>query len=144
MADREAQLADLLGKLLGCCELSLGDQRMCRYTREVVREASAFLADSKHEGSEKPTYAEVPWTAGDVRTLCKLSEGEAEEWLAKNEKHLRDRITELGWDVMRDLLEFDGIDTKHGGADDEEPDQGDNLGDETGDPYPTDEEYFNP
>ena len=54
-------------------------------------------------------YAEVVWTTEDVLTLRPdMTIEEAEEWLQINEKHLRDRLIELGWDVMESLLAFDG------------------------------------
>jgi hypothetical protein len=54
-------------------------------------------------------YAEVAWTTEDVLTLRPdMTIEEAEEWLQVNEKHLRDRLIERGWDVMETLLAFDG------------------------------------
>jgi hypothetical protein len=54
-------------------------------------------------------YAEVVWTTEDVLALRPdMTIEEAEEWLQTNEKHLRDRLIELGWDVMETLLAFDG------------------------------------
>ena len=59
------------------------------------------------------TYANVGWTPSDVRTLApKMTEGEALEWLENNSKHIRDRMTELGWTVIQDLLIYDGVDVK--------------------------------
>jgi hypothetical protein len=55
------------------------------------------------------SYASLSWSPGDVQTLAKLSDEEAEEWLSKNEKHLRDRLCELGWGVMESLLSASGI-----------------------------------
>jgi hypothetical protein len=54
-------------------------------------------------------YAEVVWTPEDVTSLRPdMTIEQAEEWLQSNEKHLRDRLIELGWDVMETLLAFDG------------------------------------
>jgi hypothetical protein len=62
--------------------------------------------------TEQTRYAEVSWTAADVQTLApKLSETEAEDWLARNEKYICDRLTEIGWDVISTFLSMDGIDT---------------------------------
>jgi hypothetical protein len=54
-------------------------------------------------------YAEVSWTAEDVKTLRpEMTTEQAEEALQSIEKHLRDRLVELGWEVMDDLLRFEG------------------------------------
>jgi hypothetical protein len=53
-------------------------------------------------------YAELSWCAEDVQTLRPdLTEIEAENFLSRNEKHLRDRLCELGWGVMETLLAMD-------------------------------------
>lgn len=57
-------------------------------------------------------YAVVAWTAADVQTMApRMTDEDAEEWLQANEKHLRNRLVELGWDVIGHLLQFDGVDT---------------------------------
>jgi hypothetical protein len=57
----------------------------------------------------KNTFAKVEWTAEDVQTLRPdMSGDEAEDFLSSNESHLRDRLIELGWDVMESLLAYDG------------------------------------
>jgi len=57
------------------------------------------------------TYAEVAWTPEDVISYAemaprerKLTEDEARDFLVENQKYLRDRLIELGWEVMGDLL----------------------------------------
>lgn len=51
------------------------------------------------------TYGEVPWTKYDVKSIRPhWSLKRCEEELSKNEKYLRDRLTELGWEVLEDLL----------------------------------------
>lgn len=48
-------------------------------------------------------YAEVTWRAEDVQSLsrCKnWSLEKCEEWLQDNEEHIKDRLTELGWEVL--------------------------------------------
>lgn len=53
-------------------------------------------------------YAEVVWTKEDVQRLRPEWDLEkCEEWLDRNEKYLRDRIVELGWEVMESLLNMD-------------------------------------
>lgn len=55
------------------------------------------------------TYAKVEWSPEDVLTLREdMSMEEAEEFLVANQKHLRDRLVELGWEVMESLLSCEG------------------------------------
>lgn len=54
-------------------------------------------------------YAKVEWTPEDVITIRPdMSIEEAEEFLQSNERHLRDRLVELGWEVMESLLTYEG------------------------------------
>jgi hypothetical protein len=65
------------------------------------------------------TYADLAWTVDDVVTVGKFDSDEAaEEWLYANQKHIRDRLCELGWGVIETLLQTDGIAIR--GPDDEE------------------------
>lgn len=53
-------------------------------------------------------YAEVSWCAEDIKGLRpNWSKKRAEEFLANNENHLRDRMTELGWEVIETFLSMD-------------------------------------
>jgi hypothetical protein len=57
-------------------------------------------------------FAQVTWTPADVQTLApKMSEAEAEEWLYNNEGDIQDRLIEMGWEVISDLLAMSGIGT---------------------------------
>lgn len=57
-----------------------------------------------------PKYVTLSWCAEDVLTLApRLTYEQAEEWLANNQKHIQDRLCELGWEVMETLLSMDGI-----------------------------------
>lgn len=50
-------------------------------------------------------FAVVAWTANDVKTLRpRWSIKRCEEWLGQNERRIRDRLIELGWDVIDTLL----------------------------------------
>lgn len=50
----------------------------------------------------------VCWTAEDVRTLRPdLTEAQAWAFLERNEGHIVDRLTELGWGVIETLLDLD-------------------------------------
>jgi len=117
MTAKEKKLADLLGQVLGCCELNLDE--MEDSTRKLVQEASIYLAN---EIENKPLiYGSVGWQIGDVQSLCKLDDKAAEEWLNKNEKYLQDAMTEKGWGILEGLLDYDGIEIKR--ADDCDDDE---------------------
>jgi hypothetical protein len=63
---------------------------------------------SKLYGDE---YAKVVWRAEDVQALKKdWSLPRCEEWLEDNERHISDRLIELGWDVMDTLLQMEDDD----------------------------------
>ena len=51
------------------------------------------------------TYAVVTWRAEDVQSIKKdWSLARCEEWLEDNEDNMKDRLTELGWEVLDSLL----------------------------------------
>lgn len=53
-------------------------------------------------------YAKVVWTADDILTLKPdWTDEQAEEWLECNQKYIRDRLVELGWEVIESLLPID-------------------------------------
>jgi hypothetical protein len=57
---------------------------------------------SKLYGDE---FAVVTWRAEDVQSIKKdWSLPRCEEWLEDNEDNMKDRLTELGWEVMGALL----------------------------------------
>jgi hypothetical protein len=57
---------------------------------------------SKLYGEE---YAKVVWRAEDVQALKKdWSLPRCEEWLEDNERHISDRLIELGWEVLDVLV----------------------------------------
>jgi len=63
---------------------------------------------SKLYGEE---YEKVVWRAEDVQALKKdWSLPRCEEWLEDNERHISDRLIELGWDVMDTLLQMEDDD----------------------------------
>ena len=54
---------------------------------------------------EIKTYAKVEWTAPDIKTLRpKWSMATCEEFLKENERFIKDRMVELGWEVIENLL----------------------------------------
>ena len=57
---------------------------------------------SKLYGEE---YAKVVWRAEDVQSIQKnWSLPKCEEWLQDNERHVSDRLIELGWEVLDVLV----------------------------------------
>jgi len=51
------------------------------------------------------SLAAVTWHAEDVQTLKpSWSLEKCNEWLEDNERHMQDRLIELGWEVMDALL----------------------------------------
>jgi hypothetical protein len=56
-------------------------------------------------------YAKVVWRAEDVQSINGAwSLEKCEEWLQDNERHISDRLIELGWEVMDTLLSMEGED----------------------------------
>jgi len=65
---------------------------------------------SKLYGEE---YAKVVWRAEDVQSLprCKhWSLEKCEEWLQDNDENIKDRLTELGWEVLDAFVNMEGYD----------------------------------
>ena len=64
------------------------------------------MEDTKKDTNE---YVRVVWTAYDVQTLRpNWCIEKCEAWLVENEKYIQDRLVEVGWEVLQDLLDFDG------------------------------------
>ena len=50
-------------------------------------------------------YAVVTWRAEDVQSINGAwSLEKCEEWLQDNEENIKDRLTELGWEVIDTML----------------------------------------
>ena len=63
---------------------------------------------SKLYGEE---YAKVVWRAEDVKAIKGAWPLEkCEEWLQDNDRHISDRLIELGWEVMDTLLQMEADD----------------------------------
>jgi len=63
----------------------------------------AYFDDLNNE--QKPEYAKLSWHAEDVQSVRKgWTLEQCEKWLEENGKHLRDRLTEFGFEVIQDLL----------------------------------------
>lgn len=80
----------------------------------VARDLAARLSGSAPRGGTEETntaspFARMGWSVADVQSLASgLDDSAAEEWLANNQNHIRDRLIELGWGVIEDLLQADG------------------------------------
>ena len=58
-------------------------------------------------------YAKVVWRAEDVKSINGAwSLEKCEEWLQDNDRHISDRLIELGWEVMDTLLQMEADDEK--------------------------------
>ena len=63
---------------------------------------------SKLYGDE---YAKVVWRAEDVKAIKSAwSLEKCEEWLQDNDRHISDRLIELGWEVLDTLLQMEADD----------------------------------
>ena len=58
----------------------------------------------------KTKYAKMSWAVEDVLELRpNWTEEQAMEFLSNNQNRIRDRLIELGWEVIEDLIEFDEV-----------------------------------
>lgn len=65
-----------------------------------VRRLQTVIIANKSKG-----YADVIWQPEDIKTLRPSWALErCEDWLQSNEKYIRDRTIELGWEVIETLL----------------------------------------
>lgn len=59
-------------------------------------------------------YGKVCWTVEDILSIRpKWTEQQAQDWLDKNNLHIEDRLIELGWQVIEDLIHFDEYNEKN-------------------------------
>jgi len=75
----------------------------------IMPDGSQYHSGSQEDALEKAKqanqYAKVVWTVDDVLTLKpEWSEEEALMWLESNQKYIQERLIELGWGVMEDLM----------------------------------------
>lgn len=109
----------------GHCGLSWDDGKVTSITPAPAGrcpfEEFHIHEDDAGDGSGGPgqndplSFASLSWTAADVQSLAAgLSDEQAADWLSSNERHLRDRLCELGWGVMESLLSADGIELESG------------------------------
>ena len=81
-----------------------------RYGGNPVPVASLAGSGSRCADEKPIRYAEISWRVGDVTSITRLSDEEAECWLAANQGYLRDRCIEQGWETLKTLIGDDGID----------------------------------
>jgi len=56
-------------------------------------------------------YGKVVWRAEDVHIIKpNWTLDKCEDWLGDNERHISDRLIELGWEVMDTLLSMENDD----------------------------------
>ena len=59
------------------------------------------------------TYAKLSWTVEDVQSVAPhLTDEEAEEFLQRYQKKILLRMTEFGFEVIKDMLDDENISTK--------------------------------
>jgi len=68
----------------------------------------------RDEAEDEPHYASVGWTANDVlddagSRNIPMTRDEAEAFLAKNEKHIREAMTERGFEAISTFMDMDGF-----------------------------------
>ena len=58
--------------------------------------------------SKKRWYATVRWCIEDVQGFVfpEMTEKKAHEWLAENEEHIQERLSEYGIEIIRDLIDL--------------------------------------
>ena len=56
----------------------------------------------------EPKFAQLSWMAGDVQShRPDWTKDQCREWLAQNQGYIRDRLCELGNEVIATLVEID-------------------------------------
>lgn len=62
-----------------------------------------------HETDNTSYFARVVWTPEDVCSFFDIELEEAEVWLSRNEKYIRDGMVEHGWTIIETLGLQDGL-----------------------------------
>lgn len=79
--------------------------------------ADALIARLGTAGRLENSYAQVLWSVADVTDLLDVSDEQAQEFLEENGKHLRDRLVEEGYEIIKILYA-----ESQGGEDEDEDD----------------------
>lgn len=99
----------------GASAMTFRERQLLEALKGLMNYVGGWDADATHpcgvaaktikEFGGPARFADLAWTAADVQTLAtKMTDEEAATWLANNEGHIRDRLVELGWDVIESLL----------------------------------------
>ncbi len=57
---------------------------------------------------QEDTFAHISWSYEDVRVLRpKWTDDQIRSWISRNERAMLDKLIELAWDVMEDLIRYD-------------------------------------
>lgn len=62
-------------------------------------------------------YADLSWHVGDITGMTKLNDEQAAEWLLDYQNKIRDRLCELGNEVIEAFLQMDGVEISYGDGD---------------------------
>lgn len=54
-------------------------------------------------------FATLSWTIADIQTLFDVDYETAQTFLIENQNAIRDRLCELGWDVIKTLGDMEGL-----------------------------------
>mgnify|MGYP003997906751 CR=1 FL=1 len=81
--------------------------------REENKRLRAAADGVSLDEEEEPKFAQLAWMAGDVQThKPDWTEEQCREWLAHNQKHIQNRLCELGNEVIGTLVELEDYEVK--------------------------------
>lgn len=72
-------------------------------------DAKVLKSEAWIEFNPPRKYAELGWQVGDITSVTRMTDEEAEDWLLDNQNRLRDAMCESGWGTIHALLDYDGI-----------------------------------
>lgn len=82
-------------------------QPLTNLTRKCV--CDGFSLDEE----EEPKFAQLAWTPGDVQThKPDWTEEQCREWLAQHQKHIQNRLCELGNELIGTLVELEDYEVR--------------------------------
>lgn len=62
---------------------------------------------------EEMYFAKVEWAVADIKSIKpRWSKNRCMDFLLNNEHHIQDRLTEHGWEVIADLIQYEEWDEK--------------------------------
>jgi hypothetical protein len=73
--------------------------------KQLVEKEEEEEEEEEEEDWHKPKFATVSWTANDILDRRPdWTVEQAEDWLTENQEVIRDRMVQVGWDVIDTLL----------------------------------------